>query len=283
MSEPMYLPESMKACEWLLVVGMHRSGTSAVTGVIHELGFGIPQGADLMQGGADNPNHFESWAMTAFNDELLEFLGGTWDSPPRLKKGWEYAPDLEPWYARAGEKITHVFPDPCEPIVWKDPRNCFLLPFWKRFFGKKLKIVFVWRNPYEVSQSLQKRNNFSIKQGLRLWELSNFSVLRFFPKKDRIILYYNAMLSDINYTSSILGSWIEREFSSNIAVTSGKLKASAKQVEVACYHNNENDVSLLSKKQKMLVAILRLYTANNFQASTVKSSLMKYFLSFLLK
>src|SRR5271167_1045186 len=48
---------------WVWVIGMHRSGTSVATGILHELGLGVPEGDDLMVGRDDNPNHFESWAL----------------------------------------------------------------------------------------------------------------------------------------------------------------------------------------------------------------------------
>jgi hypothetical protein len=70
---------------WVLVIGMHRSGTSVVAGVLHDLGLSLPR--DLLVGGEDNPSHNESSALTKANEAILGILGGSWDSPPELARG----------------------------------------------------------------------------------------------------------------------------------------------------------------------------------------------------
>ncbi len=75
----------MPAGPWLLVVGMHRSGTSALTGALGELGMAVPAAEDRYEyyGPAKgNPEHWESRAMGLQDDALLERLGCTWDAPP---------------------------------------------------------------------------------------------------------------------------------------------------------------------------------------------------------
>src|SRR5580700_11091745 len=79
---------------WLLVVGMHRSGTSAVTGALGFLGFAVPVAQDRWAPSPDNPDHWESRAMGNYDDALLERLGGTWNRPPDPALDWESDPDL---------------------------------------------------------------------------------------------------------------------------------------------------------------------------------------------
>ena len=80
----------------LLVVGMHRSGTSAITGSLGVLGFNTPHVRDRMGfSSASNAEHWESLSLSAYNDHLLAKLGGSWDAPPDLPLRWEHG-DPEP-------------------------------------------------------------------------------------------------------------------------------------------------------------------------------------------
>jgi hypothetical protein len=49
---------------WLLVVGMHRSGTSAVTGALGALGLGVVHADDRMDWPESNPEHLESVSVS---------------------------------------------------------------------------------------------------------------------------------------------------------------------------------------------------------------------------
>src|ERR1700722_14478144 len=67
----------------VLVVGMHRSGTSAVAGVRHRLGLDTGDPADALPGDWSNPDgHWESRRLLAFNERLLSAMGAKWDGVP---------------------------------------------------------------------------------------------------------------------------------------------------------------------------------------------------------
>jgi len=71
-----------------MVVGMHRSGTSATAGLLHRLG--IHMGQELMPATPFNPKgYFEHLQVRDFNDRLLEARGQTWDSIFPLKPEYE--------------------------------------------------------------------------------------------------------------------------------------------------------------------------------------------------
>ena len=70
---------------WLLVVGMHRSGTSAITGALGALGFNTPHSRDRAGFKPEsNSEHWESLSLSGYNEHLLAELGGSWDAPPDL-------------------------------------------------------------------------------------------------------------------------------------------------------------------------------------------------------
>jgi hypothetical protein len=161
-------PATGEAC--VLVIGMHRSGTSATAGLLAHLGLAVPSPEDLLASSraANERGHWESRGLLRFNNRLLRHLGGTWSTPPRLEPGWEGEASLDSWR----EEAASVFGDilPARPAVWKDPRNCVLLPFWRTVLAPPVAAVFVLRHPAEVSASLRARDAMPVTYGLAVWE-----------------------------------------------------------------------------------------------------------------
>src|SRR5256714_7974765 len=113
----------------VLVLGMHRSGTSATARLVSLLGLPIGKEDDLKPRSEANPTgYWESNSLTAFNDRLLRFLGGSWAAPPTLPLGWESALRLA-GHRRLGGTLFRCVHDR-EGWVWKDPRTSVTLPFW---------------------------------------------------------------------------------------------------------------------------------------------------------
>ena len=69
----------------VLVVGMHRSGTSATTRTLNLLGLPLCTARDLMPFYGGNPTgHWESHTMMLFNDRLLHCLEARWNRIPAI-------------------------------------------------------------------------------------------------------------------------------------------------------------------------------------------------------
>ncbi|HQT45638.1 MAG: hypothetical protein B7X08_00170 [Acidocella sp. 20-63-7] len=154
----------------LLVLGMHRSGTSSVTGTLNQLGVRLGQG--LLPPMPDNPKgFFEQKPVVDLHDEILKALGTSWDDPRGLPEGWEDAPALGPYLEKLRQLIAQDFSG---VKLWaaKDPRLCRLLPLWLRILGTlniTPKIILVVRNPEEVIHSLGERNETAAEQAAMLW------------------------------------------------------------------------------------------------------------------
>jgi hypothetical protein len=149
---------------------MHRSGTSAVTRAVNVLG--VPVGLGLKPPSKRNPRGFwEVVDMTRFNEELLHVLGGSYAAPPLLQPGWERRDELAALRDRGAAVFEQSHPYP--QWVWKDPRNCTLLPFWIAALRSEPVLVLVHRNPLEVWSSLAQQGRFISKAySLALWERS---------------------------------------------------------------------------------------------------------------
>src|SRR5438270_6382452 len=109
---------------------MHRSGTSAATRVINLLGAATCAPEDMARGPWNPTGLWESRTLNGFDDELLEQMGHSWFGPPPAGAGYEEAAAR---IATTGEEARRVFETihPQRPWVWKDPRACLLLPFWR--------------------------------------------------------------------------------------------------------------------------------------------------------
>lgn len=151
------------------VLGMHRSGTSATTRLIHLLGVPINVPDDWLAPAPDNPKgYWESAALVDFNDELLTALGGDPEHPPALPRGWQDDRRLAERYEHARELFPTLFPS--DQWVWKDPRLCLTFPFWRQALDVQPVVVLAYRHPLEVARSYHARNGISIEHGLALWE-----------------------------------------------------------------------------------------------------------------
>jgi hypothetical protein len=152
----------------VVVLGMHRSGTSAVSRILNLLGADIGPRDDLLTD-YDNPaGHWESRALVACNDRILAAFGRSWDFPPRLAPGWENS-----------ERATSLLPDlsatfssvyGSSPWVWKDPRTCLTLPLWRRVLGDGAVAVVVLRDPGAVVASVKRRDGIPSLYTVGLWQ-----------------------------------------------------------------------------------------------------------------
>ena len=156
------------AIEGVVILGMHRSGTSVVTRLVSLLGLALCRPEDLLAGFPGNPRgHWESKSLIALNNRLLRQLDGSWYCPPSLEPE-RISSLLEPHAAAGLAALRHAHPR--WPFVWKDPRTCILMPFWSNVLGPRAAYVLVARHPGEVSDSLERRNGFAPEYGVALWE-----------------------------------------------------------------------------------------------------------------
>lgn len=153
----------------VVVLGMHRSGTSSITGALSLLGAASPR--TLMPAAEDNPKGFwESQPLMLLHDRLLAAGGSSWRDwrPFDLSAALEAEPNL---VDEARVCLIDEFQNR-SLIVLKDPRICRFLPFWSGLLedvGYRIKVVCPLRSPIEVATSLAARNDMRLEEGGRLW------------------------------------------------------------------------------------------------------------------
>ncbi|WP_169978956.1 sulfotransferase family protein [Tautonia rosea] len=182
----------------LLVLGMHRSGTSALTRVLSLLGAALPRNLMPAVQESNALGHWESLDLMVIHDEMLASVGSSWHDVTPFPEGWQHSAAAEPFRDRILEVLERDYRNTSMFVV-KDPRACRFVPFWldlvDRFGATPLAIVPV-RNPLEVATSLQRRDGFSITKGAMLWLRHILDVERDTRGRPRSIVTYDALLDD---------------------------------------------------------------------------------------
>lgn len=188
----------------VIVIGMHRSGTSALTGCLNLMGYNV--GTQPM---GKNPNEnpkgfFEDYNMFRLNEDMLEYMHGKWHIPPNTILG-DLPHQLRDFDERAKATLANAFPE--EPWAWKDPRTCLLIPYWLQFIKNPVFIVNS-RSPADIARSLQKRNSFSFDKGIRLWSVYMYCALRAIQHYPVYYVYYNTLFSNDHSALHDLAEWL---------------------------------------------------------------------------
>lgn len=143
---------SLKSRSPVIIVGMHRSGTSLLTHILAEMGLYIGNQLD---------KHNESVLFKGINNRLLLEVGASWFRPePFLTKlnqeGFvqNQAERAFRWVEEGIGQYGQVRPE--QGWGWKDPRNTLTLPVWLHVFPNA-KVINIERHGIDVSLSLQRR------------------------------------------------------------------------------------------------------------------------------
>jgi len=181
----------------LVVLGMHRSGTSAMARVLSLSGAALPTG--LMGPGAANPEgHWEPAEVADFNDRILAEMDSEWSDAfgPRDFRKRRFP--VEQYLDEAVQIVRRNYGD-ASLIVFKEPRVSILLELWRQALThEEFRITFVImvRHPDEVARSLQKRDGLPYNQGLLIWSTYMLSAELGTRGASRIFVNFDQLLND---------------------------------------------------------------------------------------
>lgn len=181
----------------VIVLGMHRAGTSTLTRGLQALG--VDLGDDLVEADEDNPKgYWEDSAVHELNKKVLDALDLRWHSVGPIKtRAWEN-PALAELRTDAAALIRERF---SKYALWgvKDPRLCRLLDFWQPIFqsvGIAESYVIVIRNPLSVAKSLWARNGFSAEKSHLLWLQHFLPALGRTHGKPRVVVDFDKLMEN---------------------------------------------------------------------------------------
>ena len=182
----------------VLVLGMHRSGTSLCSHILSALGVDM---ADRIPGpGATSPHpsnprgHWERWEIVEFHDRILnlfnrDYLGRFHDFA--LPVAWWADPRVAQIRREIVAFLQRRMGDGC--FGFKDPRAVRLMPVWHQIFNElKLapKIVLCLRNPAQVSRSLHARDGLDPANGEYRWLVHMMDFYRYASNLDCCAVEY---------------------------------------------------------------------------------------------
>ena len=204
----------------IVVLGMHRSGTSAVMNALTCMGVSL--GEELLPPGVDNPKgFFEDKSFNSLNIEMLEKIGQHWfslslvtDDDVNYLVSLGY---LDKAIELLNEKISnsHVF-------GFKDPRVSKLLKFWKLVFARtecQVEYVLCLRHPLSVANSLLKRNKTPIAKGYWLWLSYNLAVISELEDGRFFALDYDELMEQPNEKIVALAKYLNLAVNESLVAT----------------------------------------------------------------
>lgn len=177
-----------------IISGMHRSGTSLIARLFYEAGANMGKAEDFYPSDKWNPDgYFEQLPIYAINTSLVH---GPWwkftyfclpSTRTILKRAEKHAEQIQRTASRYHGKIV------------KDPRFCLTLPAWLKCGVQIDKILVCIREPFQVAQSIQRRNLTTIGHALNLWYIHNHRLLENIRGLPQWFVYYKKILDEESF------------------------------------------------------------------------------------
>lgn len=180
----------------LVVLGMHRSGTSAITRGLEVLG--VDLGNSLMPAatGNNDKGFFEDVDFHALNSRLLAHLGSTWDKLSAIQPENLLQPEFQALQDEAERVLASKLADTrCFAI--KDPQASLLLPFWQPIFSRldvDARYLICFRHPLSVAASLRKRDGIYPAKSQLLWAKYSLAALQGALNQQPLVVDYDALM-----------------------------------------------------------------------------------------
>lgn len=193
----------------VVVFGMHRSGTSAMTRVLIELGLSPGPTEHLLGASEANPyGHFEPAPLQEANERLLAHLQRYWHCPPTRTEVFALD-DFDEVRYQTEHLMSSLFPR--RGWVYKDPRLCIMWQLYRPMFEPQPAAVFVARHPAEVAVSLHTRDTIPVSYGLELWEFYNRVALCELADFAHVhVARHDGLLGDPDGTAAALVAFLDR-------------------------------------------------------------------------
>jgi len=154
-----------------VVLGMHRSGTSAITRSLAVLGIQLGERLLPPVAGDNDKGFWEDIDLHSLDIEMMNFLGTEWSHVAMITPADVSRLQQHGFFLRAVELIRRKVNESTR-FGFKDPRAAKLMPFWREVFAHcdfELTYVFAMRNPLSVARSLGKRDGMASEQSYWAW------------------------------------------------------------------------------------------------------------------
>jgi hypothetical protein len=192
-----------------VVLGMHRSGTSALSGMLAQAGLCGPKDS-LGSTYSNMLGYWESEALVTSSDLFISSNQSHWSQLYRWAPDWWISSSALNWVESYLDDLINTY-ECCDHIVLKDPRLCFLLEAMTPCLLNPLievDFLLILRSPVEVISSLCKAEEIYPRDALNLWigsVLQSEYLSRFYPR--RIFTYLNLIEAPGSVLNSCCSLW----------------------------------------------------------------------------
>jgi hypothetical protein len=197
----------------VLVLGMHRSGTSAFTRVLNLLGLDLSQ--DLMSAQRENRHGFwESIELQELHNQALASCDSWWGDWRSVPRQWFESDSCRLFSNRIVGILKRDFANSAMFVV-KDPRICRLAPLWLQTLAHldiEPLVIMPVRHPIEVSASLAMRNGFDPLISNLLWLRHVLDVERYTRGVVRSLVTFDGLMSNWRSTVRKIGDDLQIEW-----------------------------------------------------------------------
>ena len=196
----------------ILVLGMHRSGTSALTWLLGRMGAALPRDA-IPASGDNRKGYWESQGLVAADDRLLRAAGSSWFDPRPLTVS-----TMPP--ALLAERIDGIRLAIAEGwgaaplLAIKDPRQCRFVPVVAGLLtadGIEPRAVLMLRSAADVAGSLRSRDATTQGYAELLWLRHMLDAERDSRPLRRTVVSYDRLLADWRATAATVAPLLGRE------------------------------------------------------------------------
>jgi hypothetical protein len=182
----------------VLVLGMHRSGTSLCSHILSALG--VDMADDIGVDVRNDKGHWERWEIAEFHDRILRLFnrdcgGGFHDFA--LPVAWWADPHVAQIRREIAAFLEKRMADGY--FGFKDPRTMRLMPVWHQILNELNlvpKIVLCLRNPAQIARSLNARDGLDPEIGEYRWLVHMIDFFRYTNKFDFCTVEYEAWFSN---------------------------------------------------------------------------------------
>lgn len=227
----------------ICVLGMHRSGTSCLTGSLQAAGVNL--GKHHTWNAFNRKGNRENQDIVDLNNAVLTDNGASWKSVPRKLRYSEQ-------HLAAAHAIINSFPV-TQRWGFKDPRTLLTLALWREALGARYQSVGIFRHPIAVAASLgyrDGRNVLSEQQGLDIWFAYNSRLLEEYKRQPFPLLCFDGSEQEFNDKMAV----VQRQLGLPETADGGHFYSSKLK------NYEANDLSIIPRKYRTLYAKLKAIT-----------------------
>jgi lipopolysaccharide biosynthesis protein/glycosyltransferase involved in cell wall biosynthesis len=180
----------------IVVLGMHRSGTSAITRALKVMGVSLGDSLMSAVSGDNEKGYWEDLDINKLNIELLQFLSHDWHTLAPITHDELKSKKLSVFSIRAIELLREKMKS-VGTFAMKDPRTARLLPFWQAIFAHleyEVSYIITIRNPLSIVKSLNTRSQFAGEKSYYLWLEHVVPSIQETAGKRRVVVDYDRLM-----------------------------------------------------------------------------------------